>query len=105
MPMTALVCVIVVAPLASARAMPKSITLTWPVWVSITLPGLMSRWMIPCRWLNSSAAHMSAQISSARRGWSRPSTPRTSLSVRPLTNSMTMNGRVSPVGPVSSPVS
>ena len=53
--------------------MPKSITLTWPVWVSITLPGLMSRWMMPCRWLNSSAAQMSAMISSARRGISRPS--------------------------------
>ena len=103
--MTALVCVIVVAPLASARAMPKSITLTWPVGVSITLPGLMSRWMIPCRWLNSSAAQMSATISSARRGMSRPSAVSTSLSVRPLTNSMTMYGIVSPVGAVSSPVS
>ena len=32
---------------ASARAMPKSMTLTSPVWVIITLPGLMSRWMMP----------------------------------------------------------
>jgi hypothetical protein len=48
---------------------------------------------------------MSAQISSARRGCSRPSAPRTSFKVRPLTNSMTMNGSVSPVGAVSSPVS
>ena len=60
MPITAEVCVIVVAPLASARAMPKSMTLTWPVWVSMTLPGLMSRWMMPCRWLNSRAEQMSA---------------------------------------------
>jgi len=103
--MTALVCVIVVAPLARARAMPKSITLTWPVWVSMTLPGLMSRWMMPCRWLNSRAAQMSAVISKARRGISRPSAVSTSLRVRPLTNSMTMNGIVSPVGACSSPVS
>ena len=79
--------------------MPKSITLIWPVWVSMTLPGLMSRWMIPCRWLNSIAAQISATISSARRGISRPSAVSTSLRVRPLTNSMTMYGSVSPAGP------
>ena len=103
--MTALVCVMVVAPLARARAMPKSMTLTWPFWVTITLPGLMSRWMMPCRWLNSSAAQMSAIISRARRGWIRCSAASTSLSVRPLTNSMTMNGSFSPVAEISSPVS
>ena len=43
--------IIVVAPLARARAMPKSMTLTWPDGVSITLAGLMSRWMMPARWL------------------------------------------------------
>jgi hypothetical protein len=85
--------------------MPKSMTLTWPFCVIITLPGLMSRWMIPCRWLNSRAAQMSAMISSARRGWSRCSWARTSLRVRPLTNSMTMNGSFSPVDEISSPVS
>ena len=34
-----------------ARAMPKSMTLTWPDGVSMTLAGLMSRWMMPLRWL------------------------------------------------------
>ena len=48
---------------------------------------------------------MSAMISSARRGWMRPSWPRTSLRVRPFTNSMTMKGSFSPVDEISSPVS
>ena len=51
MPITAAVWVIVALVSATARAMPKSITLTPPVWVSITLAGLMSRWMIPALWL------------------------------------------------------
>ena len=50
MPTTAAVWVMVLESLI-ARAMPKSITLTSPLGVSITLPGLMSRWMIPARWL------------------------------------------------------
>ena len=40
MPITAEVCVIVAALSATARAMPKSITLTSPVGVSITFAGL-----------------------------------------------------------------
>src|SRR5699024_2058962 len=32
---------------AIARAMPKSITFTWPASLIITLPGLMSRWAVP----------------------------------------------------------
>ena len=51
MPTTAAVWVIVVEASLTARAMPKSITFTSPVGVSITLPGLMSRWMMPARWL------------------------------------------------------
>jgi hypothetical protein len=35
----------------SARAMPKSMTFTSPVRVSMTLPGLMSRCTMPLRWL------------------------------------------------------
>ena len=35
----------------TARAMPKSITLTSADRVSITFPGLMSRCTIPFRWL------------------------------------------------------
>ena len=50
-PMTAAVCVIVADVSATARAMPKSITLTVPCGVTMTLAGLMSRWMIPARWL------------------------------------------------------
>ena len=50
-PITAAVWVIVAEVSATARAMPKSITLIWPVGVSITLAGLMSRWTIPALWL------------------------------------------------------
>ena len=73
MPMTALVCVMVAWPLASARAMPKSMTLTWLVSESITLPGLTSRWMMWCLWLKSRAAHMSATTSQATAESKRPS--------------------------------
>ena len=50
MPTTAAVCVMVLESLI-APAMPKSIPFTSPLGVSITLPGLMSRWMMPARWL------------------------------------------------------
>ena len=49
-PMTAAVCVMALEESAMARAMPKSITFTWPDGVSMTLAGLMSRWMMPERW-------------------------------------------------------
>ena len=106
MPMTAAV-EVTVAPLSdSARAMPKSITFTAPDRVIITLAGLMSRWMMPLRWLKSSAPQTSEMISMTRRGGSRPSDLMMSRSVRPSTNSITMNGTDVPSGPVgSSPVS
>ena len=50
MPTTAAVWVMVEEASEMARAIPKSITLTSPDGVSMTLPGLMSRWMIPARW-------------------------------------------------------
>ena len=50
-PITAAVWVIVALVSATARAMPKSITLTPPLWPSITFAGLMSRWMMPALWL------------------------------------------------------
>lgn len=50
-PMTAAVWVIVELVSDTARAMPKSMTLTSPEVVSITLAGLMSRWMMPALWL------------------------------------------------------
>ncbi len=51
MPTTAAVWVIVDEASLIARAIPKSITLTSPLGVSMTFPGLMSRWMMPARWL------------------------------------------------------
>ena len=96
--MTAAVWVTVAELSASARAMPKSMTLTAPARVIITFAGLMSRWMIPLRWLKSSAPQTSAMISMARRGGSRPSVLRMSRSVRPSTYSMTMNGTAAAVG-------
>lgn len=65
MPITACVCVIVAAESAMARAMPKSITLTAPVGVIMTLAGLMSRWTIPAWCEYSSAARTPAVISTA----------------------------------------
>ena len=50
-PITAAVWVMVADVSATARAMPKSITLTSPVGVSITLAGLMSRCTMPALWL------------------------------------------------------
>ncbi len=102
--MTAAVEVIVAAESETARAMPKSITLTVPCGVIITLPGLTSRCTIPLRWLKSSAAQMSAVSDIARSGSSRPSRRSTSRSVSPSMYSMTMYG-VAPVVVRSSPVS
>ena len=50
-PITAAVWVTEVEVSSTARAMPKSMTLTSPDGVSITLAGLMSRWTMPIRWL------------------------------------------------------
>ena len=103
--MTFAVWVTVAEVSATARAMPKSMTLTAPLLVIMTFAGLMSRWMMPLRWLKSSALQMSATISMARRAGSRPSLRRMSRSVRPSTYSMTMNGTAVPSGAASSPVS
>jgi hypothetical protein len=42
----------------TARAMPKSMTLTWPAGVTMTLPGLMSRCTTPARCEYSRASRM-----------------------------------------------
>ena len=90
MPITAEVCVIV-APMSSiARAMPKSMTLTSPACVSITLAGLMSRCTMPCWWLYASAASTPSTISSARSGTSRLPEASRSRKVEPSTYSITM---------------
>ena len=90
MPITAAVWVTAAWPSATARAMPKSITLTAPVLVIITLAGLTSRCTMPCRCEKSSAALTSAMISIARCPGSGPSVFTMSRSVRPSTYSMTM---------------
>ncbi|BCK70044.1 hypothetical protein Srufu_039970 [Streptomyces libani subsp. rufus] len=50
-PMTMPVWVMVDWAPCSARAMPKSMTLTAPLFVMITFAGLMSRCTMPCWWL------------------------------------------------------
>ena len=102
--MTAAVEVIVAAESETARAMPKSITLTVPCGVIITFPGFTSRWTMPLRWLKSSAPQMSADSAHRALGGSGPSRRRTSRRVSPSTYSMTMYG-VAPVAVRSSPVS
>ena len=52
-PMIEPVCVMSEAP--AARAMPKSVTLARPSSSTMTLWGLMSRWMIPRRWAKRAA--------------------------------------------------
>ena len=79
-----------------ARAMPKSITLTLPWRVSITLAGLMSRCTMPARWQYSSACSMPMVISSARSGSSRRPECSSSRSVEPSTYSITMYGMEMP---------
>lgn len=92
MPITAAVWVIADWPSCIARAMPKSITLTAPFFVIITLAGLTSRWTMPWRCEKSSAAQTSAMTSIARFWDIGPSVLTMSRSVRPSTNSMTMYG-------------
>ncbi len=94
--MTADVCVIVMPESPIARAMPKSITLTWPVRVSMTLAGLMSRWTMPLRCEYSSAWRMPMVISMARSGSSLRPLWSSSRRVEPSTYSMTMYGIETP---------
>ncbi len=74
----------------SALAMPKSATFTPPSRVISTLPGLTSRCTTRLRWAKPRAAAMSAVISAARSGCSRPSSRSISASVWPSTYSITM---------------
>ena len=95
-PMTAAVCVIVMPESPMARAMPKSITLTWPVRVSMTLAGLMSRWTIWARCEYSRAWRIPTVISSVRSGSSRRPECSSSRRVDPSTYSITMYGMETP---------
>ena len=73
-----------------ARAMPKSITFTAPVEVSMMLPGLMSRWTIPARWEYSRASSTPVTISTASEIGTASPSPSSSRTVCPSTYSMTM---------------
>ncbi len=74
----------------AARAMPKSVTFTWPCGVRRMLPGFTSRWTTPLRWAKPSAPAMSEARSAARLGYSGPSAWIASRRLRPSTYSMTM---------------
>ncbi len=82
------------------RAMPKSMTFTVPSRVTMTLPGLMSRWMTPCACAAASAPQIFCAISADWTGVGRRPAARNSARVRPSTNSITMYC-VSPSEPVS----
>lgn len=94
--MTADVCVIVIPESPMARAMPKSMTLTWPLRVSMTLAGLMSRWTMPLRCEYSRAWRIPMVISSVRSGSSLRPECSSSRSVEPSTYSITMYGIETP---------
>lgn len=108
MPTTAWVWVMVAEESVTARAMPKSMTLTLPESLrTMTLPGLMSRCTIPALWLYSRAASTPSVYSTA---WSTDTSPalRRPLRVSPWTISMTMYGAFTPSTPspwISSPES
>ncbi len=91
-----------------ARAMPKSMTLTTFRFVTMTLPGLMSRCTRPISWLISRAASTSAvtfrALSAGIAPYWRTSSSRTEPSGLPSMYSMTMYGVASPSSS-SSPVS
>ncbi len=78
------------APPDTARAMPKSATLTSPPSSMMTLAGLMSRWTTPLRWANPSADATPAARSAARSGLIGAASRMISARVRPETYSITM---------------
>ena len=80
--------VAVVAAL-TARARPKSATLTSPSGVISTFSGLMSRWMRWAAWAAERATSTWESSSSARLGFMGVSSRMRSRSVRPGTYSMT----------------
>ena len=77
----------------SARAMPKSSTLTWPS-ASTMFAGLMSRCTSPAACATSSASHTAAAMPTASPAASIPASSRTWRRVRPATSSITRNGVV-----------
>jgi hypothetical protein len=75
----------------AARAMPKSVTRTWPDPSTMTLPGFTSRCTTPWRWAKAKAEATSAPMAAARSARSGPSARMMLVSVAPSTYSMTMN--------------
>ncbi len=79
------------------RAIPKSVTLSrgsfafacWSVDTS-TLCGLMSRWMIPCRWAKRSASRSCFAYATAVPIGSAPRVMISSFRLRPSITSMAM---------------
>lgn len=94
--MTMPVWVIVDCAPCSARAMPKSITLTAPESVMITLAGLMSRCTIPCWCEYARASSTPETMISACSGGGASAVRSRSRMVRPSTSSITMYGTVWP---------
>ena len=74
----------------TARAMPKSVTLTSPSGVMRTLPGFTSRCTTPWRWAKASAAATPAPIVAICVGGTGWGSRRTAESGRPSMYSMTM---------------
>ena len=75
---------------ASAVAMPKSATFTWPSSLTMMLPSFTSRCTSPALWALLSASATSEAISAARSALSGPVERSTSAMLRPTTYSMTM---------------
>jgi len=90
------------SPMPSA-AMPKSNTRV-PVGVSMTLPGLTSRWTTPSRCAAASAPATSAQTWTASRHGSAPARSRLAR-VSPSSSSMTRYGTTTPPAILTSPKS
>ena len=90
MPTTACVWVTVAEESSMARAMPKSMTFTAPVEVSMMFPGLMSRCTMPARWEYSRASSTPVVISTASGIGTASPSPRSSRTVCPSTYSITM---------------
>ena len=75
---------------ASAVAMPKSATFTWPSSLTMMLPSLMSRCTSPALWALLRPWATSDAISAARSGLRGPVDRSTSAMLRPTTYSITM---------------
>ncbi|MDQ0306453.1 hypothetical protein J2S46_001009 [Kitasatospora herbaricolor] len=97
------VCEAVIRLLATARAMPKSVTVSRSSPRSIRFDGLRSRCTMPRRCAASSASSAVASSPSARSALIGPPSASTSFSGRPSTSSITMKAARSPDSSSPSP--